>query len=87
MKHYHGPRMKPDDLIGFCMCGYNKGGHQPQESYYGEQRLEDKKSSSSAHAETGCTEYRESGLTLREALKLRHCSRLWVEVWNTGAKA
>ena len=76
---YNGPRMKPDDPIGFCRCGFNKGAHRAMEAYHGEERLEGRKSSSTAKANSGCTKYRESGLTLREALKLRSCSRRWFE--------
>jgi hypothetical protein len=74
------PIYEAHDLVGHCLCGHNLGGHRPMEAYYGEERLEGKKSSSTALREAGCKEYRESGMTLGETFKLRHCMRRWLEL-------
>jgi len=69
--------MRPDDLVGHCLCGHNKGAHRPMEAYYGEERLEGRKSSSTALRLSGCREYRESGVTLGETMKMRYCQYRW----------
>jgi hypothetical protein len=75
--NYTGPRMYPGDLVGYCMCGLNKGAHRPSEAYYMEERLEGRKSSSMALRRYGCAEYKESGVTLAEAMNLRGCMYKW----------
>lgn len=70
MPDYNGPRMMPSDLVGHCLCGLNRGAHKPSEAYYGEERLEGRKSSSYAMRVADCPEYRESGRTLEESLWL-----------------
>jgi hypothetical protein len=69
--------MSPDDLVGWCLCGLNRGAHRPSEAYYQEERLEGRKSSSLALRENGCAEYQESGLTLGESMRLRYCMLMW----------
>ena len=71
--------MLPSDEVGLCLCGLNRGAHRPQEAYYGEERLEGRKSSSMAQA-YGCSGYRESHLSLSEVMKLRYCGRRWLDV-------
>jgi hypothetical protein len=69
----------PDELVGHCLCGLNKGAHKPSEAYYGEERLEGRKSSSMALRENGCSSYRESGMTFGETMCLRQCMRRWLQ--------
>jgi hypothetical protein len=77
---YDGRRIGPDDLMKHCLCGYNRGAHRPMEAYYGEEKLEGRKSTTTAQRDNGCPGYRESGLTVREVLRLRYCSRRWYGV-------
>jgi hypothetical protein len=80
MPEYTGPRMLPTDLMGHCLCGMNKGGHRTSERYYREEELEGRMTSSPALERSGCTGYRESGMTLSESMRMRHCVRRWQEV-------
>ena len=79
MSEYSGPRMGPEDLMGQCLCGLNRGAHRPSERYYRELELEGHMSSSMSLREHGCPSYRESGMTLGEGMRLRHCMRRYQE--------
>ena len=70
------PRYSPETVLSHCVCGMNKGAHEPSEAYYMEERLEGRKSSSTAKR-SGCTGYRPAGLTLREVMRLRGCEYRW----------
>ena len=77
MPSYSGRTLYPSDSAGLCRCGLSKGAHKPSEAYYGEYRLEGRRSSSTALRWKGCSGYRESGLTLGEARKLSRCMMRW----------
>jgi len=79
------PSYGPETLVGHCRCGFNWGAHKPSEAYYGEFKLEGKRSSSRALREARCPEYRESGLTLREAFAMRGCMYKWQRVKRNDA--
>jgi len=70
------PTYGPDFVLSNCVCGEPEGGHRPDEAYYGEERLEGRKSSSSAKRR-GCAGYRPAGLTIREMFRARYCSYRW----------
>ena len=70
----------PEYVLGHCVCRAPKGAHEPCEAYHGEERLEGCKSSSVALRDRNCSEYRPSGVTLEEVMRMRACEYKWRRV-------
>lgn len=86
MPEYKGPRSGPETVLDHCKCRMPKCYHEPSEAYYGEERLEGRKSSSVALRERGCRRYEPSGVTLQEVMNLRGCEYKWRRVQKGDAE-
>jgi len=65
--------------LGHCKsCGLNEAYHRADEAYYGEEKLEGRKSSSTAKR-AGCRGYENSHATFTETMRLRYCAKRWKE--------
>jgi len=78
MPAYNGRAYGPDEPMSNCRnCLWPEAWHEPAEAYYGEERLEGRKSSSPAKRMNNCRGYENAGLTLGELSSLRYCSGQW----------